>query len=63
MNKLEKKIYMRAYMRNYSQDSRYMICEICGAKIKEYRKSIHNKTKKHLSCVNKKNNEDEFIDI
>jgi predicted RNA-binding Zn-ribbon protein involved in translation (DUF1610 family) len=45
------KEYMKQYMKKYVENSKKYICPNCGSKIKEYLKTLHNKTKKHQSSL------------
>lgn len=46
------KEYMRNYMREYVElNNESLICDLCKGKYKKYNKSIHNKSKKHMICL------------
>jgi hypothetical protein len=48
---VDKKVYMREYMKAYTQDKETVVCALCKGKYKPHQKYIHSKTQKHRLCV------------
>ena len=45
--------YQKEYMQKYIQNAKDVTCEVCGTKYKSYRKYKHEKSRKHMTKVEK----------
>jgi len=50
-----KRYNAKSYLKHKGESS--TICEICGGKYLYYNKSHHNKSQRHLMCIELKNNQ------